>query len=397
MFNKISLTDIDVSGKKVFLRVDFNVPLNKEGKVQDDFRIRAALETIDYLIKKNASLIVASHLGRPGGEVKPELRLEPVAERLAEIIEKEVKMAPDCIGKDVKKMVDDLGEGEILLLENLRFHKGEKENDPGFARELASLADIYVNDAFGAAHRAHASTVGITEYFDVCAAGFLMNKEIDYLGKAIQKPEKPLVVILGGAKVSTKIDVIKNLLDKCDSILLGGAMVYTFLKAKNMDTGDSLVEEDKINVAGEIIKQAEDSGVKLLMPVDHVVTKEIDQETEMTTISDEEGIPEGWKGVDIGPKTIEKYVAVVERAKTVVWNGPMGIFEMPTFSDGTFKIAESIAEGSALSIIGGGDTASAVKAANVFEKMSHVSTGGGASLDFLAGKNLPGIDALTDK
>lgn len=398
MFNKISVRDIDSKNKRVFLRVDFNVPLDDKGNVQDDLRIKEALKTINYLLENKAAIIIASHMGRPKGRVVPELSLKPCAKRLSELTGKEVKMAPDCIGDEVKKMTMELKPGGILMLENLRFHKEETDNDAEFARKLSELAELYVNDAFGAVHRAHASVEAITHFFPVRAAGFLIEKELEYLGNAVENPKRPFVVILGGAKVSGKLELIINLMEKCDTILLGGAMVYTFLASKGRPAGSSLVESDKIENAADILKQAKDKGVELELPLDHLIAKELNEQSERKIIDDSPGgIPAGWIGADIGPKTISKYSDYLKNAKTIVWNGPMGVFEISAFAGGTIRIARAVAESGAKSIVGGGDSAAAVKKAGVTDKITHISTGGGASLEFLAGKELPGIIALSDK
>jgi phosphoglycerate kinase len=398
MFNKISVRDIDCKNKRVFLRVDFNVPLDEKGNVQDDLRIREALKTINFLLKNNAAVLIASHMGRPKGKVVPELSLKPCAKRLSELLGKEVKMAPDCIGDEVKKMAMELKPGGILMLENLRFHKEETDNDTVFAKKLSELAQLYVNDAFGAVHRAHASVDAIAHFFPIRAAGFLIEKELEYLGNAVENPKRPFVVVLGGAKVSGKLELIINLMEKCDTILLGGAMVYTFLASKGRPTGSSLVESDKIESAGDILKQAKAKNVELELPQDHLIAKELNEQSETKVIDDTpEGIPAGWMGADIGPKTILKYSDYLKNAKTIVWNGPMGVFEISVFAEGTFGIARAVAESGAISIVGGGDSAAAVKKAGVADKLTHISTGGGASLEFLAGEKLPGIIALSDK
>jgi len=398
MFNKISVRDIDSNNKRVFLRVDFNVPLDDKGNVQDDLRIREALKTINYLLENKAAVIIASHMGRPKGEIVPKLSLKPCAKRLSELTDKEVKMAPDCIGDEVEKMASELKPGGLLMLENLRFHKEETDNDVEFAKKLSEMAEVYVNDAFGAVHRAHASVEAITHFFPVRAAGFLIEKELEYLGNAVENPKRPFVVILGGAKVSGKLELIIKLMEKCDTILLGGAMVYTFLASKGRPTGSSLVESDKTENAGDILKQAKDKGVKLELPLDHLIAKELNEQSETKIIDDtSQGIPTGWIGADIGPKTISKYSEYLKSAKTIVWNGPMGVFEISAFAGGTLGIARAVAESGAISIVGGGDSASAVKKAGITDKIMHISTGGGASLEFLAGKELPGIIALSDK
>lgn len=394
--DKLTIDNIDLAGRTVLVRVDFNVPLNDKQQITDDKRIAASLPTIRKIIASGGKAVLCSHLGRPKGKVVPEMSLKPVAVHLTQLLGTEVRMAPDCIGDMTAAMAEAMGNGDVLLLENLRFHKEETDNDPEFAKKLADLAEIYVNDAFGTAHRAHASTEGVTEYFDTCAAGYLMEKEIQYLGRALADPEHPFVAVLGGAKISGKIDVIENLLGKVDRILIGGGMVFTFLKAKGLSIGDSLLEEEKVALAGETLAKA---GDKLMLPVDCVVAGELadDAETQVVPI---DAIPEGMKGLDIGPKTIELFTIVLQQGKTVVWNGPMGVFEIDKFAQGTHEIAKILAgitARGAVTIVGGGDSASAVKKAGLEEKLSHISTGGGASLKFLEGKILPGIAALNDK
>ena len=391
---KLSIEDLDLKGKRVLIRVDFNVPL-KEGKVADDTRIRAALPTIKYAIEKGAKVILVSHLGRPKGKVVDELRMDPVAERLSELLGKPVKKAPDCVGDEVKKMVEELKEGDVLLLENVRFHPEEEKNDPEFARQLAELADYFVQDAFGTAHRAHASTVGVGEYLPA-ACGFLMKKEIDYFTRALTSPERPFLAILGGAKVSDKIGVLKNLLEKVDGIIIGGGMAYTFLKAKGFEVGNSLLEEERIEFAKEVMEKAHQKGMEFLLPKDHVIAKEVKEGAE-TQVTPDENVPSGWKGVDIGPKSIAEAKGLIAKAKTIIWNGPMGVFEIDEFANGTKEIAWAVAESSALSIVGGGDTVSAVEKFGVKDKISHISTGGGASLELLEGKELPGIKIIKEK
>jgi phosphoglycerate kinase len=398
MFNKVTLKDFDPDNKKVFLRVDFNVPLDDKGNVQDDLRIREAMKTINYLLDRNASLIISSHLGRPKGKVLPEYSLKPCAKKLSELLGKNVAMAPDCIGDEVKKMASDLKLGDILMLENLRFHKEETDNDPEFARKLSELAECYVNDAFGTVHRAHASVEAIAKYYPVRVAGFLIEKELEYLGNAVENPKRPFIAILGGAKVSSKIELITNLMEKCDTILLGGAMVYTFMASKGWHTGSCLVEEDKIANAKNILESAVKKGVRLELPDDHIIAREMKDGVDTKCISNEEnGIEEGWMGLDIGPNTIAKYCEIIKKAKTIIWNGPIGVFEIPSFAVGTNSVARAISESGAVSIVGGGDSASAVKKAGVADKITHISTGGGASLEFLAGLKLPGITVLSDK
>jgi phosphoglycerate kinase len=387
---KLSIRDLDLKGKRVFIRVDFNVPLAPGGQeITSDKRIKASLPSIQYALEQGAGLILASHLGRPKGKPNPEMSLKPVAKRLEELLGRPVKMAPDCVGPEVEAMKPN--PGEVLLLENLRYHKEEEANDPEFSKKLAALCDVYVNDAFGSAHRAHASTVGMIAYVPQAAAGLLMDKELEYLGKATTNPERPCLAILGGAKVSDKIEVIQNLLKFVDRLLIGGAMAYTFAKAKGEPTGNSLVEADKVDLAKELLEQ---SGDRILLPVDHVVAAELKEGAENETVST---IPEGTMGLDIGAKTIELYAAEVAKAKTVIWNGPMGVFEKPPFDTGTVALAKAVASSGAVSVVGGGDSEKAIKAAGVANQISHISTGGGASLEFLSGIPLPGVVALTDK
>ena len=392
-YNKKSVEDIDVSGKKVIVRCDFNVPQDETGRITDDKRIVAALPTIKYLLEHNAAVILCSHLGRPKGEFKMKYSLAPVAERLSELLGKEVKLAKDVIGEDAKKLASELKCGEAMLLENVRFHKEEEKNDPAFAKELASMAEIYVNDAFGTAHRAHASTAGIADYLPaVC--GFLINKEISIMGKALANPVRPFVAILGGAKVSDKIGVINNLIEKCDTIIIGGGMSYTFMKAMGKEIGTSLCEDDKLDLAKDLMAKAEAKGVKLLLPIDTVCA---DHFAADATPVGYEALPADMMGLDIGPKTVELFSEAVKDAGTVVWNGPMGVFEFDAFAVGTKAVAKAIAESGAVSIIGGGDSAAAVEKLGFADKMSHISTGGGASLEFLEGLVLPGIACLEDK
>ena len=388
--------DLDLKGKRVFLRVDFNVPLDEKLKIRDDSRIKAALPTINYLLEQKAKVVAASHLGRPKGEYIPEFSLKPVAKRLSELISQEVILAPDVIGEEVLSLKKELKEGQILLLENLRFHKGETTNDASFAQLLAQEIDYYVNDAFGASHRSHASVVGIAQYVEKAVAGFLLEKEVDYLSKAVHSPPKPYVAILGGAKVSDKIPVIENLLNKADSILIGGAMAYTFFKAQGFEVGRSLVEEDKIELARKLLDRAQAQKVNFYLPSDHIVAAEKDPDSEVKTV-DSPPLPLNMMGLDIGPKTVDKYSEIIAKAKTIFWNGPMGVFEIEKFSQGTMKIAEAVARSESLSIVGGGDSVAAVYKAGVSEKISHVSTGGGASLEFIANETLPGIEALLEK
>lgn len=391
MFNKKTIRDVDVSGKRVLVRVDFNVPL-KEGKVVDDTRIRAALPTLNYLLDHKAALILCSHLGRPKGEPMPEFSLRPVAEHLSTLIGRPVAFAEECVGPMAEQAANALKPGEILLLENTRFQPGETKNDPQMAEQLAALADIYVNDAFGSAHRAHASTEGVAKYLPA-VAGFLMEKEIQYLGQAIADPKRPFVAILGGAKISDKIGVIRNLLQKADRVLIGGGMANTFFKAQGYPVGDSLVEADALDTARELLAQG---GAKLRLPVDVVIADGFENEAQRKVMS-MGPIPEGWRIMDIGPETISAYRKVIAEAGTVVWNGPMGVFEFPAFATGTFELAKAIADSKATSIIGGGDSVAAVQQAGVAERITHISTGGGASLEMLEGIILPGLAALQDK
>jgi len=385
-----SIRDLDLSGKRVFMRVDFNVPLAPGGQeITSDKRIRASLPSIQYALDHGAGLILASHLGRPKGKPNPEMSLKPVAVRLAALLGKQVAMAPDCVGPRVQAMLPK--PGEVLLLENLRFHSEEEKNDPEFSQQLASLCDVYVNDAFGSAHRAHASTVGMVEYVKHAAAGLLMDKELEYLNKVTKNPARPCIAILGGAKVSDKIEVIQNLMKVVDRLLIGGAMAYTFLRARGEGTGKSLVEEDKLDLARDLMAQA---GGKLLLPVDHVVAGEMKAGAGSEVV---DRVPDGKMGLDIGPKTIDAYAKVIAGAKTIIWNGPMGVFEMPPFDKGTVGVAKAVAGSGAVSVVGGGDSEKAVKSAGVADKISHISTGGGASLEFLAGLELPGVAALEQK
>ena len=391
---KKTVEDIEVKGKKCIVRCDFNVPV-KDGVITDDKRIREALKTVKYLKENGAKIILCSHMGRPKGEFNMKYSLAPVAERISELMGCPVVMATDVIGEDAKAKAAALGEGEILLLENLRFHKEEEKNVPEFAKALADFAEIYVNDAFGTAHRAHASTAGIADYLPaVC--GYLIQKEIDVMGKALNDPARPFVAILGGAKVSDKIGVIENLIDKVDSLVIGGGMAYTFFKAKGWNVGTSICEDDKVELAKELMAKAEAKGVKMLLPVDTVVGVEFKEDTEHKTVESCE-IPEGWMGLDIGPKSVELFSDAIKNAETVVWNGPMGVFEFEAFAVGTKAVAKAVAESGAISIIGGGDSAAAVELLGYADKMTHISTGGGASLEFLEGLVLPGIAALNDK
>ncbi len=394
--NKKTIEDIDVKGKKVLARCDFNVPL-KDGEITNDKRIVAALPTIKYLMENGAKVILCSHLGRPKGEYKPEFSLAPVAKKLSEYLGVEVKLAEDenVVGDNAKAMAAELKDGEVMLLENVRYRKEETKNEENFSKELASLADIFVNDAFGTAHRAHCSTTGVASYLPaVC--GYLIQKEIKFMGGALADPKRPLVAILGGAKVSDKIGVISNLIEKCDTIIIGGGMAYTFMKYLGHSIGDSLLEADWIEKAGEMMKSAEEKGVKFLIPVDNKVGKEYDENTESMVVNSDE-IPDGWMGLDIGPKTEVMFADAIKGAGTVIWNGPMGVSEWDNFASGTITVAKAVAESGAISVIGGGDSVAAVTKLGFADKMSHISTGGGASLEFLEGKDLPGICALADK
>lgn len=393
--NKKTVKDIDLKGKKVFVRCDFNVPMDENQNITDNTRIVAALPTIKYLLEQNCKIILASHLGRPKGEVKPEFSLKPVAKELSKLLGKEVIMANDVIGEDATTKAENLKEGEIMLLENVRFHREETDNDPEFAKKLASMAEVFVNDAFGTAHRAHASTTGIADYIPG-VAGFLIEKELKFLGNAINNPERPFVAILGGAKVSDKIGVIDSLLDKVDTLMIGGGMAYTFFKAQGYNVGNSLCEVEKTDLALEAMEKAKSKGVKLLLPIDTKIGKEFKPDTESKTVVWTE-IPDGWEGFDIGEKTIEMFKNELKSAKTVIWNGPLGLFEFDQFAIGTNEIAKTLADLDATTIIGGGDSAAAVTKAGLADKMTHISTGGGASLEFLEGKKLPGIECLQDR
>ena len=393
--NKKTVKDIDLKGKKVFVRCDFNVPMGEKQNITDNTRIVAALPTIKYLLEQDCKIILASHLGRPKGEVKPEFSLAPVAKELSKLLNKEVIMAKDVIGEDATNKAENLKEGEIMLLENVRFHREETDNDPEFAKKLASMAEVYVNDAFGAAHRAHASTAGIAQYLPA-VSGFLIEKELTVLGNAINNPERPFMAILGGAKVSDKIGVIDSLLDKVDTLMIGGGMAYTFFKAQGYSVGNSLCEEEKTGLALEAMEKAKQKGVKLLLPVDTKVGKEFKPDTESKTVAWTD-IPDGWEGFDIGEKTIEMFKNELKNAKTVIWNGPVGLFEFDQFAIGTNEIAKTLADLDATTIIGGGDSGAAVAKAGLADKMTHICTGGGASLEFLEGKKLPGIECLLDK
>jgi len=396
-FNKKSLEDINVKGKKVLVRCDFNVPI-VEGKITDENRLLGAIPTIEYLVNNNAKVILCSHLGKPKGEPKPELSLSPVAARLSELLNKKIIFAADdnVVGDKVKSAISDMNDGDIVLLQNTRFRKEETKNEENYSKELASLCDLFVNDAFGTAHRAHCSTVGVTEFVKESVCGYLIEKELKFLGEAIENAEKPFTAILGGSKVSDKINVINNLLEKVDNLLIGGAMAYTFLKAKDYKMGISRVEEDKIDYALEMMDKAKEKGVKLYLPIDHVVATEFDKNAN-PVITEDENIQDGYMALDIGPKTRELYAEVIAKSKTIIWNGPMGVFEFENFNKGTIAVGEAMANCDGITIIGGGDSAAAVNIFGLGDKMTHISTGGGASLEFLEGKELPGIVALNDK
>ena len=394
--NKKTVKDIDLQNKKVFVRCDFNVPIDENGKITDNRRIVGALDTIKYLLEQNCKVILCSHLGRPKGEVKPEFSLAPVATELSKLLGKEVKLAKDIIGESAKELTSKMQNGEIVLLENVRFDAREEKNDPEFSKELASMAEVFVNDAFGTAHRAHSSTAGIADYLPA-VSGFLIEKELKFLGSALENPERPFVAILGGKKVSDKIGVINSLLEKVDTLMIGGAMAYTFFKAEGYGVGDSICELDKLDLAKEIMENAQKKGVKFLLPVDTKLGKEFAPDTESKTVSCKE-IPDNWQGFDIGPETIKQYVEEVKSAKTVIWNGPLGLSEFEQFAIGTDTMAQTLADlNDCTTIIGGGDSAAAVERAGLADKMTHISTGGGASLEFLEGKKLPGIECLQDK
>ena len=403
--SKLSIRDLHLDNKRVFIRVDFNVPLTEDGTaITDDTRIRATLPTIEYALRHHAKVILASHLGRPKGKRDPKYSLRPIVDRLRELLDSEVSLdvnvgfSPDCIGEIATELSSNLESGQVLLLENLRFHPQEEANDPGFSKQLAGLADLYVNDAFGSAHRAHASTEGITHFLKPAAAGLLMEKELTYLGKALESPEKPFVAIIGGSKISGKIDVIDNLLDKVDTLVIVGGMAYTFQRALGVTTGKSLVEEDKIDIAKEALAKAKKNGVKLILPVDNILADSFAADAKTQPWDSSKNFPADWQGLDIGPKTIDLITEIVSEAKTILWNGPAGVFEFPAFAVGTHAIAHAVANNtSAISIIGGGDSVSAINQAGVADKITHISTGGGASLEFLEGKKLPGVEALTDK
>ena len=393
--NKKTIEDIDLKNKKVLVRCDFNVPMDEEKNITDNTRIVAALPTIKYLLENNCAIILCSHLGRPKGEFKPEFSLKPVAKELSKLLNKEIIMANDVIGEDAKSKAKNLQNGQIMLLENVRFHREETDNDPEFSKQLASMAEIYVNDAFGAAHRAHSSTSGVAQYLPA-VSGFLIEKELKFLGNALNNPERPFVAIMGGAKVSDKIGVIDSLLEKVDTLIIGGGMAYTFFKAQGYEVGNSICEMDKLDLAKELMEKAKNKGVKLMLPVDTKIGKEFKPDTESKTVSWTE-IPEGWEGFDIGEESIKMFAKEIKKAKTVVWNGPLGLFEFDQFAIGTNSIAEVLSQIDATTIIGGGDSAAAVRKAGLEDKMTHISTGGGASLEFLEGKKLPGIECLQDK
>lgn len=396
--NKLTIDKVELKGKRVLVRVDFNVPLDENLKITDDTRIIESLPTIKKIVSEGGKAILMSHLGRPKGGPNPKYSLKPTAKRLSELLGKEVKLAPDCIGAEVKQMVNQMQNGDVLILENVRFHPEEEKNDPEFAKQLAELGDVYINDAFGSAHRAHASTEGVTKFIKVCAAGYLMQKELEYLGTAVSNPKRPYVAILGGAKISGKIDVINNLLDKVDTLIIGGGMAFTFFKAQGKEIGKSLLEEEKIELAKEVLQKVQNTGVKFLLPVDVVVATEFNNNSP-STVMNVDSIPSDKMGLDIGPETIKLFRDEILKAKTVVWNGPMGVFEFDNFAKGTFEIAKSLAEATSngvVTVIGGGDSAAAIAKAGLKDKVSHVSTGGGASLEFLEGKILPGVAALND-
>jgi phosphoglycerate kinase len=393
---KLSVRDLNPKGRRIFMRVDFNVPLNDAGEITDDTRIRASLPTIKYLVERGGRLILASHLGRPKGKPNPKMSLKPAATRLAEVLGKPVAFAPDCVGPEAEGAAKALKDGDVLLLENLRFHPEEEKNAPEFAQQLAALAEVYVDDAFGSAHRAHASTEGLTHYLSPCAAGLLMEKEIESLGKAVENIARPYVAIVGGAKVSDKIELLQNFLKIADTVLVGGAMAYTFLKAQGIEIGLSKTEDDKLDLAKSLLQDAQARGKKFLLPKDHIVAEKFDASAAAEAVPTR-AIPATRIGLDIGPATRAEYAAEIAKAKTIVWNGPMGVFEMKQFAEGTLAIAKAVAASAAMSIVGGGDSVSAVKKMGVADKISHISTGGGASLEFLSGFTLPGVAALTEK
>ncbi|MGH6628156.1 MAG: phosphoglycerate kinase [Burkholderiales bacterium] len=393
---KLSIRDLDLKGKRVFTRVDFNVPLNDALEITDDTRIQASMPSIKLAVNQGARLILSSHLGRPKGKPNPKMSLKPAAARLSELLEKPVAFAPDCIGTEVEALSKALKDGDVLLLENLRFHPEEEKNDPEFSKQLAALAEVYVNDAFGSAHRAHSSTEGITKFLSPCAAGLLMEKELEYLGKAVENPERPYIAIVGGAKVSDKIELLQNLMKFANSVLIGGAMAYTFLKSKGIEVGLSKVEDDKLDLARDLMQFGERRDIKLCLPSDHVVSDRVDPSAKAEVVNTT-AIPANRLGVDIGPATRAAYAAEIARAKTIVWNGPMGVFEIDQFAEGTLAVARAVADSSAVSIVGGGDSVAAIHKAGIEARVSHISTGGGASLEFLSGMTLPGVAALTEK
>lgn len=393
--NKKTIRDIDVSGKKVLVRCDFNVPLDESRKITDNRRIVSALPTINYLIEKGAKVILCSHLGRPKGEFKKEFSLDVVADELSKLLGKEVKLAEDVVGESAKTLTNNMNEGDVVLLENVRFHKEEEKNEPEFSKELASLAEIYVNDAFGTAHRAHSSTEGVSHYLPA-VSGFLIEKEINFLGDTLENPKRPFIAILGGAKVSDKIGVIDNLLDKVDKLIIGGGMAFTFLKAQGHKIGKSICEEDKLDLAREILKKAEEKNVEILLPIDSHVAKDFSNEAEDMIVHSKE-IPDDFEGLDIGPDTIKLFEEAIKGAKTIIWNGPLGVCEFSKYEIGTREVAKALAKTDAISVIGGGDSAAAIEKLGLANKITHISTGGGASLEFLEGKKLPGIECLLDK
>ncbi len=392
---KLFIEDLDLAGKRVLVRVDFNVPLDDDRNVTDDTRLRASLPTINYVVNNGGKAVLMSHLGRPKGKVVEALRMKPVGEALAKIMGKPVRTLTDCIGPEVEAAVAAMQPGDVVLLENVRFHPEEEQNEPGFAAALATLGDVYVNDAFGSSHRAHASVVGVTEHIAQCACGELIRKEIQFLDEALREPKKPFVVILGGAKVSSKIAVIERLMDKADSFLIGGGMSYTFLKAQGHNVGNSLLEADKLDVANGLLDTAAARGIDFMLPDDYVVADKFNNEANSKVVPPD-GIEDGWQGVDIGPKTVEAFGRVIAGAGTIFWNGPLGVFEMPNFAHGTFEVARLVADSDAVSVIGGGDSASAIKKAGLADRITHISTGGGASMEYVENGELPGLNALTD-
>lgn len=391
---KVCLDELELQGKRVLIRVDFNVPLDQQGEVADDTRIQAALPTIRYALERGAKVLLISHLGRPKGR-DPKLSLKPVAVRLSRLLQRPVQMAEDAIGEAVQAQVASMAEGDVLMLENVRFHPEEERNDETFSRALAALCDLYVNDAFGTAHRAHASTEGVTKFVPIAACGFLMRKELDYLGRVIASPERPFMAILGGAKVSDKLGVLRRLLDKVDGLLIGGGMAYTFLKAQGFEAGNSLVEEKQLSAAQQILDRAKALGVSILLPLDHVVAEKVEVEAQVKIVGG--AIPKGWMGLDIGPRTREVFAERIKKAKTIFWNGPMGVFELSPFREGTLFVAKAVAESGATSIVGGGDSVAAITQMGLADRITHLSTGGGATLEFVEGRPLPGVAALTDR